>query len=74
MPFQGRALLPRLPLLRTGLVAIAAIYLLRGLVIVPMAVLRPELISPFWIWSSLIVLAYGTCYAVGTWSAWSKLG
>lgn len=71
--FSGAGLLPRLPLLRTGLVVISAIYLLRGLVLVPALVLNWGGVTPFVLWSSLIVLAYGIAYAVGTWIAWPTL-
>ena len=71
--FSGAGLLPRLPLLRTGLVVISAIYLLRGLVLVPALVLNWGGVTPFVIWSSLIVLIYGIAYAVGTWIAWPAL-
>lgn len=71
--FAGAGLLRRLPLIRTALVAISAIYLLRGLTLIPLALLRPDLLDPFALWSSLIVLVYGICYAVGTWRAWPAL-
>ena len=71
--FSGAGLFRRLPLMRTALVAITAVYLLRGLALVPLAALRPDLVTPFDVWSSLIVLAYGLCYAVGTWRAWPTL-
>jgi hypothetical protein len=71
--FAGAGLLRRLPLMRTALVVIAAVYLLRGLVIVPIAALRPDQLHGFTLWSSLIVLAYGIAYAVGTWRAWPSL-
>lgn len=72
--FAGAGLIRRLPLMRTALVAISAIYLLRGLVIVyPPAMGRPDLSSDFMPWSSLIVLGYGLVYAVGTWRAWPHL-
>lgn len=71
--FSGAGLLPRLPLLRTGLVVISAIYLLRGLVLVPALVINGREVMPFILWSSLIVLAYGLAYAVGTWTAWPGL-
>ncbi len=71
--FSGAGLLPRLPLLRTGLVVISAIYLLRGLVLVPALVLNWGGVTPFVLWSSLIVLVYGIAYAVGTWIAWPAL-
>ena len=71
--FSGAGLLPRLPLLGTGLVVITAIYLLRGLVFVPLHLWRPQHSDAFAIWSSLIVLAYGAVYAVGTCKAWRHL-
>lgn len=71
--FSGAGLLPRLPLLRTGLVVISAIYLLRGLALIPALVLNGASVMPFILWSSLIVLVYGIAYAVGTWTAWPHL-
>jgi hypothetical protein len=71
--FSGAGLLPRLPLLRTGLVVISAIYLLRGLVLVPALALNFGGVTPFVLWSSLIVLVYGLAYAIGTWLGWSSL-
>lgn len=71
--FSGAGLLPRLPLLRTGLVVISAIYLLRGLVLIPALVINRGDVMPFILWSSLIVLVYGLAYAIGTWVAWPSL-
>ncbi|MBU1539478.1 MAG: hypothetical protein KKC29_04990 [Alphaproteobacteria bacterium] len=71
--FSGGGLIPRLPLLRTALVLISAVYLLRGLVLVPALVSNPGGVTPFVIWSSLIVLVYGLAYAIGTWTAWPAL-
>jgi len=71
--FSGAGLLPRLPLLRTGLVVISTIYLLRGLALIPALVINGANVMPFILWSSLIVLVYGTAYAVGTWTAWPHL-
>lgn len=70
--FSGAGLIRRLPLLRTGLVVISAIYLLRGLFIAPILI-EPHLSTPFNIWSSLIVLGYGAAYTLGTWQAWPRL-
>lgn len=67
--FSGAGLIPRLPLIRTGLVVIAAIYLLRGLGLIP-GLLQGD---AFMIWSSVIVLVYGAAYALGTWRAWPTL-
>jgi hypothetical protein len=71
--FAGAGLIRRLPLMRTALAAICAVYLLRGLVLVPMFAFTPEKIGAFALWSSLIVLGYGIAYAMGTWRAWSAL-
>lgn len=69
--FAGVGLIRRLPLMRTALVAISAIYLARGLLIVPV-LLQPEP-RPFDMYSSWIVLAIGLLYALGTWRAWPAL-
>lgn len=71
--FAGAGLLRRLPLMRTALVLISAIYLLRGLVLVPIGLFAPQYMSAFTVWSSTIVLVYGIAYAVGTWIAWPCL-
>lgn len=71
--FSGAGLLPRLPLLRTGLVVISTIYLLRGLVLIPALIINGGEVMPFVLWSSLIVLVYGVAYAIGTWTAWPSL-
>lgn len=72
--FSGAGLIRRLPLLRTGLVVISAIYLARGaMLFMPETFNRPDLSRAFMFWSSLIVLVYGLVYAVGTWRAWPHL-
>lgn len=71
--FSGTGLIPRLPLMRTALVLISTIYLLRGLVLIPAFIVNPGGVLPFVLWSSLIVLVYGVTYAVGTWIAWPGL-
>ncbi|MBA3667557.1 MAG: hypothetical protein H0W65_07535 [Sphingomonas sp.] len=72
--FSGAGLIARLPLLRTGLVVISAIYLLRGLVVLmPSALGRADLSRGFLLWSSLIVLAFGIVHAVGTARIWKSL-
>lgn len=70
---SGAGGMRRLPLLRTALVAISAIYLARGLLVVPVLALRPEGIQGIEPWASLIVLAYGLAYAMGTALGWSAM-
>jgi len=69
--FSGAGLLRRLPLMRTALTIISAIYLLRGLVIIPI-IIEPVMRTSFNIWSSVIVLGYGFAYAIGTWQFWQQ--
>ncbi|MES2754509.1 MAG: hypothetical protein V4659_07585 [Pseudomonadota bacterium] len=69
--FAGVGLIRRLPLMRPALIAITAIYLLRGFAIVPVAMQDSP--RTFDIWSSLIVLVYGLVYAIGTATAWPSL-
>lgn len=71
--FSGAGLIPRLPLLRTALVIISSIFLLRALAVVPALMTSTEQSTAFWLWSSAIVLIYGLAYAIGTWQAWPEL-
>lgn len=71
--FSGAGVIPRLPLLRTALVAITVVYLARGLVVIPAALMNRD-INAFGWWSSAIVLVYGVVYLIGTWRAWPRLG
>jgi len=72
--FAAAGLIGRLPLMRTALIAISAVYLTRGLIgFYPPLFNRSDLSSAFMLWSSLIVLAIGIAYAVGTWRAWPSL-
>ena len=72
--FAGAGLIRRLPLMRTALLIISAIYLARGLMIVdPQRFTEPGRSSAFMLWTSLIVLMFGLTYAIGTWRAWSAL-
>ena len=71
--FSGAGRIRRLPLLRTGLVVIAAIYLLRALLLLPALALNPAVLTTFDVVSSLIVLVYGLAYAIGTTKAWPAM-
>ena len=71
---SGAGLLPRLPLLRTALVTISAIYMARGLLLVPVLALVPYPEGAFDYWSSAIVLIIGVAHTIGTIRAWPALG
>ena len=71
---SGAGVIPRLPLIRSGLSVIAGVYLLRGLAGFVLAAVAPgERSVGFWVWSSLICLVIGALYFVGTRQAWSQL-
>ena len=72
---SGAGAIRRLPLLRTALVASAAVYLLRGLFVVPevLAVTGGRAIPPHFVVFSLVFLAVGLCYALGTIGSWGRL-
>jgi len=72
---KGAGALPALPLpfLRFCLSAITAIFVLRGLVLIPSIFGVFGANSWFWIWSSLICLSIGVLYAVGLWQRWRDL-
>lgn len=71
--FSGAGRTRRLPLLRTALVAIAAIYLVRGLLLFPVLLSRSEAIRSPEPWASIVVLIYGTTYAIGTALGWRAM-
>ncbi len=71
--FSGAGLIRRLPLLKPGLLAISAIYLVRGLAFIPAYFVMPEVVDSFLVWSSLICIIYGWSYAFGTKQVWATL-
>lgn len=71
--FSGAGRIGHLPLLRTALVIITAIYLMRGLALIPLYLWRPEMTDAFTIWSSLIVLVFGIVHAIGLWRGWAAM-
>ena len=63
--FSGAGVIPRLPLLKTGLIVITAIYLLRAAAFSVMMRTMPDRSSRFLVTSSVIVLAIGLVHAAG---------
>ena len=70
---SGAGAIRRLPLLRTGLCVITAIYLLRGVVALPVAIMQPALATPFLWWSSAICFAFGVVHLVGLRQRWQAI-
>ena len=71
---SGAGVILRLPLLRTALCAISAIYILRGIAFIPLMPLFPSNSNTFWLVSSSICLAFGIVHAVGIKQSWQYLG
>ena len=70
---SGAGLIAPLPLLRTGLAVIAAIYVVRGLAVLPMYVFARSMATRFWWWSSAICLAFGLVHVQGLRLLWGVL-
>ncbi len=77
--FSGAGVIRRLPLLRLGLIVIGLIYTLRGIpgimiLLIMAGIIRdPQPIPPQAVISSLVSLAIGLLYLVGTIAAWPAL-
>lgn len=68
--FSGAGLFPRLPLLKLGLAAISAIYLLRAVGYIPALFVAGAPVGTFaWV-SSAIVLLYAVVHVIGTIQLW----
>jgi len=73
--WSGAGVLPGFPFLKTVLILITSLYLLRGVVglIAPMISSHPQITqnSPsFWLWSSLICLVFGLVHLKGVFDRW----
>ncbi|MCT8986787.1 hypothetical protein [Shewanella phaeophyticola] len=73
--FSGAGLIVKLPLLKTCLVLITAVYLIRGMagLIVPFFTSAPENHQnsiAFWLVSSIVCCIYGIYYLLGTRQLW----
>lgn len=68
--FSGAGLIRKLPLLKLALVLISAIYIIRGLLLFPIWIIKPEFINNLIIWSSIVCLIIGSAHAIGTRQVW----
>lgn len=71
---SGAGVVRRLPLLRTVLSAITAVYLLRGVAFILLQPLFPGNSLTFWLVSSAICLVMGIVHAIGLRQRWRALG
>ena len=71
--FSGARALNHLPFIKPVLVLVSAIYLVRGLGLIPAFIFMPEQVDAFLVWSSLVSLIFGLFYAIGTRQEWGNL-
>lgn len=71
--FSGAGILGPAPLLRPALCAITLVYLLRGLVLIPVLVLPRQPGTTFGIWSSSICLVFAAAHLIGVVQRWDAL-
>ena len=64
--FAGAGLVRRPPWLKSILIMITAIYVLRGMALLPLALFMPHAVDPFIVLSSLICLMIGIIHLNGT--------
>lgn len=62
-----------LPWVPQVLCALTAVYLLRGLAIVPLMIFMRAAVTPFLLWSSGVCLLVGLVHLVGLYQAWPRL-
>ena len=73
---SGAGRLPRVPLLRTALIGISSVFLLRGVSAIPQGaalIMTAEALPLRYFVFSLISFLVGACYALGTRAAWRRL-
>ena len=71
--FSGAGAIRKLPLRRTILSAVTAIYIVRGVAFVPAMAYFPGNSVTFWVVSSAICLAIGLVHLVGLRQSWARL-
>ncbi|MEW8690778.1 MAG: hypothetical protein AB2535_06800 [Candidatus Thiodiazotropha endolucinida] len=64
--FAGAGLVRRLPWLRSILMLITAVYLIRGMALLPLALIMPQAVDSFLILSSLVCITIGILHFSGT--------
>ncbi|WP_322404044.1 hypothetical protein [Massilia luteola] len=69
----GAGVIGALPFLKVALVAITAVYLVRGVAFAPLVLANGGAITPFVVWSSVICFGYGVVHLVGLVQRWTAL-
>jgi hypothetical protein len=69
----GAGVIGRLPFLKAALVAITAVYLVRGVAFAPLVLAKGGTMTPFVVWSSVICFGYGVVHLLGLVQRWAML-
>lgn len=69
---SGAGMIRKLPLLKVGLCVITAIYLIRGIVFIPLMPFFPDESPLFVVVSSLICFCFGAVHLIGLRQIWYK--
>jgi len=69
----GAGIIGALPMLKAALVAITAVYIVRGIGYAPLVLAKGGRLTPFVVWSSLICLVYGLVHLLGLVQRWPAL-
>lgn len=70
---SGAGVIARLPWLKLALSLITAVYLLRGLALLPALVVARDKVTPFLFWSSIVCIGYGAFHLLGLLQVWDRL-
>lgn len=70
---SGSGVTRPLPGLRPMLVAITGVYLLRGLLLLPLLTIARSKATPFLVYSSVICLGYGGIHLLGLIQVWRRI-
>ena len=70
--FSGAGLIMRLPIVRSVLVLVTSVYLLRGIAFQPLMAYFSDNSWAFWLWTSAIALAIGLLHLVGLVQVWKR--
>ena len=70
---SAAGIIRRLPIIRTAMVIITAIYLLRGIAGLFFIRTPGENSPEFWLWSPLICIIFGVFYFIGLKKSWAQL-
>lgn len=70
--FSGAGLIVRLPIVRSVLVLVTSVYVLRGIAFQPLMAYFPDNSRAFWLWTSAIALVIGLVHLVGLFQVWKR--